>query len=40
MLINLGQIGLDFDEVQEIDLNPVLLDGARPVVVDALIVLA
>ncbi|HQL00024.1 MAG TPA: acetate--CoA ligase family protein [Smithellaceae bacterium] len=40
MLINLGQIGLDFDSVMEIDLNPVILSGAKPVVVDALMVLA
>jgi acetyl-CoA synthetase (ADP-forming) len=39
MLINVGQIGLDFDDVMEIDLNPVILAGAKPVVVDALIVL-
>jgi len=39
MLINLGQIGLNFDTVMEIDLNPVILAGAKPVVVDALIVL-
>ena len=40
MLVNLGQIGLDFDSVMEIDLNPVILSGAKPVVVDALMVLA
>jgi len=40
MLIRLGRIGLDFDSVQEIDLNPVILSGKDPVVVDALIVLA
>jgi len=40
MLINLGQIGLDFDSVMEIDLNPVILSGAKPVVVDALMVVA
>jgi acetyl-CoA synthetase (ADP-forming) len=39
MLINLGRIGLDYDSVMEIDLNPVILNGAKPVVVDALIVL-
>jgi len=39
MLIALGQIGLDHPAVQEIDVNPVILAGARPVVVDALIVL-
>ncbi|HOI74553.1 MAG TPA: acetate--CoA ligase family protein [Syntrophales bacterium] len=40
MLIRLGRIGLDFESVQEIDLNPVILSGKDPVVVDALIVLA
>ncbi len=39
MLINLGRIGLDFPDVMEIDLNPVILSGAKPVVVDALMVL-
>jgi len=39
MLINVGQIGLDFDDVMEIDLNPVILSGSKPVVVDALIIL-
>jgi len=39
ILINVGRIGLEIDQVQEIDLNPVILSGAKPVVVDALIVL-
>ncbi|MFH1329941.1 MAG: acetate--CoA ligase family protein [Actinomycetota bacterium] len=39
MLLGLGRIGLDHEAVQEIDLNPVILAGARPVVTDALIVL-
>lgn len=39
MLISVGHIGLDFDNVMEIDLNPVILSGSKPVVVDALIVL-
>ena len=39
MLLGLGRIGLDHPVVQEIDVNPVLLAGARPVAVDALIVL-
>jgi acetyl-CoA synthetase (ADP-forming) len=39
MLVGLGRIGLDHEAVQEIDLNPVILAGARPVVADALIVL-
>lgn len=39
ILINIGRIGLEIGEVQEIDLNPVILSGAKPVVADALIVL-
>ena len=39
ILINVGRIGLDIEQVQEIDLNPVILSGAKPVVVDALIIL-
>ncbi len=40
MLIQLGRIGIDLDSVAEIDLNPVILSGKDPVVVDALIVLS
>ena len=40
MLIRVGQIGLDIDSVREIDLNPVILSGSQPVVVDALMILA
>ena len=39
ILIALGQIGLDHEAIGEIDLNPVILAQARPVVADALIVL-
>jgi succinyl-CoA synthetase beta subunit len=39
MLIRVGQIGLDIEHVEEIDLNPVIISGTKPVVVDALIVL-
>jgi acetyl-CoA synthetase (ADP-forming) len=39
MLIAVGQIGLDHESLAEIDVNPVILAGARPVVADALIVL-
>jgi len=39
MLMAIGRIGLEIPEVSEIDLNPVILSGAKPVVVDALIVL-
>jgi acetate---CoA ligase (ADP-forming) subunit beta len=40
MLINIGRIGLEIKEISEIDLNPVVIYGANPVVVDALIILA
>jgi succinyl-CoA synthetase beta subunit len=39
LLIALGRIGLDHEAVEEIDLNPVILAGSRPIVADALIVL-
>lgn len=39
MLVTLGEIGLNFPEIKEIDLNPVILRGSEPVIVDALIVL-
>jgi len=39
MLINLGRLGLENDHVKEIDINPVILDGSRPVAVDALVLL-
>ncbi len=38
ILIKVGQIGLDNEEVKEIDINPVIISGSRPVVVDALVV--
>ncbi len=39
MLVAVGQIGVEIDQVREIDLNPVILSGSSPVVVDALIIL-
>ncbi len=40
LLINLGRIGLEEPSVNEIDINPLILSGAKPVAVDALISLA
>jgi hypothetical protein len=40
MLIALGQVGIDLDSVLEIDMNPVILSGPNPIVVDALIALS
>jgi acetate---CoA ligase (ADP-forming) subunit beta len=39
IMIRMGQIGLDIDRIREIDINPVIISGKNPVVVDALIVL-
>lgn len=39
MLVRVGQLGLDNEHIEEIDLNPVIIAGTQPVVVDALIVL-
>ena len=39
ILISLGTIGLEQPTILEIDINPVILDGSRPVAVDALVVL-
>ncbi len=40
ILINVGRIGLENEQVKEIDINPLILKGARPVAVDALVILA
>lgn len=39
ILISIGRIGLENDRIKEIDINPVILSGSRPVAVDALVVL-
>lgn len=39
MLINVGKIGLANDTIKEIDINPVIISGSRPIAVDALVVL-
>lgn len=38
-LVNLGRIGLDVDEVAEIDINPMIIHEDVPVAVDALVIL-
>ena len=40
ILITVGQIGIENDRIKEIDLNPVIIAKGKPVVVDALVVLA
>ncbi|MEE9610199.1 MAG: acetate--CoA ligase family protein [Desulfatiglandales bacterium] len=39
MLINVGRIGMENDSIKEIDINPVIISGSRPIAVDALVVL-
>jgi acetyl-CoA synthetase (ADP-forming) len=39
ILITMGEIGMEHDRIKEIDINPLILEGSRPVAVDALIVL-
>ncbi len=39
-LVGIGEIGYRHDEIAEIDINPVIISGSGPVVVDALVVLA
>ncbi|MBW2725848.1 MAG: acetate--CoA ligase family protein [Deltaproteobacteria bacterium] len=37
MIVSLGKIGLEREDIESIDLNPVLIAGAAPVAVDALV---
>ena len=38
-LINLGKIGLENEEIAEIDINPIKIKDDMPIAVDALVVL-
>ena len=38
-IIGLGQLGLDHDDIAEVDINPLIVRGSRPVAVDGLVVL-
>tara|TARA_A100001037_G_scaffold29651_1_gene23482 strand:- start:2862 stop:3575 length:714 start_codon:yes stop_codon:yes gene_type:complete len=39
-LMAVGQIALDHPNIEEIDINPLIIRGAKPIAVDALIVLS
>jgi acetyl-CoA synthetase (ADP-forming) len=39
ILITLGKIGMENEEIKEIDINPLIISGNKPVTVDALVVL-
>lgn len=38
-LIGIGQLGLEQEDIAEIDVNPLIIAGSRPVAVDALVIL-
>jgi len=39
MLIHAGKLGLELEAVKEVDVNPLIISGNKPVAVDALVVL-
>ncbi len=39
ILVRLGELGVAFDQIKEIDINPLIVSGGMPVAVDATIVL-
>jgi acyl-CoA synthetase (NDP forming) len=38
-LVGIGNLGMTHDEIAEIDINPLIVTGGRPVAVDALVIL-
>ena len=38
-LVGLGRLGLEHADIQEIDVNPLIVQGSKPIGVDALVVL-
>lgn len=39
IIINVGKIGLENQDIKEMDINPIIISGSDPIAVDALIVL-
>jgi len=39
LLINIGRLGLEIEAVKEVDVNPLIVSGRKPIAVDALVVL-
>lgn len=39
ILIHVGNIGMENDSINEIDINPLIINGSKPVAADALVVL-
>lgn len=40
ILVKIGRIGLEQKQIKEIDINPIIISASRPVVVDALVIVA
>jgi acetate---CoA ligase (ADP-forming) subunit beta len=38
-LVGIGKLGVENDEIAEIDINPLIISGKKPVAVDALVIL-
>jgi acetyl-CoA synthetase (ADP-forming) len=38
-LMAVGRIGMEREEIQAIDVNPLIIQGSKPIAVDALVVL-
>jgi acetyl-CoA synthetase (ADP-forming) len=38
-LVGVGNLGIKYDSIAEIDINPLIICGDKPVAVDALVVL-
>ncbi len=39
ILINIGRIGIENKQIKEIDINPIIISGTSPIIVDALVIL-
>ena len=40
VIMTVGKIGMDYDQISEIDMNPLKILDGKPVAVDALVVLS
>lgn len=38
IMVALGKLGMDRDDIQEVDLNPIIIKNGNPIVVDALVI--
>ncbi len=38
-LVGIGKLGVEYDQIAEIDINPVIISGNQPIAVDALVIL-